>query len=368
MPIYARNSLGSDMKITANENYSYADMGRILSECVQNDQILFNAVMRNDFKESTAIREGTMVSSELAAFREASAKDAWESLKARLKKLWEKIKGVFRQVYAKLTVWFVRYGKAFVAANRAVLANKKLDGCKIPLYLKEKKSPADLHSKVCEEAIKKIKEVGTSAENETTEEEVNSVLGKAVSGATAENFGEKFHSAVFDEEKDQTYKTLGLKTEVLFAEITGKGSAMKELKEAEKKVDTAVKAAMSAIKAARGSAEKDADKGNFGTASRNVGAFERTVTISSRAAIKAVRDKVANRRQIVGKLVAYNPNSSNPTSESAMLETMAWFEGADDFAAVDDIPAEEIKADDVQSDPDVEINVTVDDDGNECSK
>lgn len=69
MPIYARNSLGSNEKITANENYSYADMGRILSECVQNDQTLFNAVLMNDFKENAAIREGTMVSSELQSFR-----------------------------------------------------------------------------------------------------------------------------------------------------------------------------------------------------------------------------------------------------------------------------------------------------------
>ena len=102
MPIYARNSLGSDVKITANENYSYADMGRILSECVQNDQTLFNAVLLNDFKENAAIREGTMVSSELQSFREFSVKEAWGGLKKKLQKLWEKIKGVFRQVYAKL--------------------------------------------------------------------------------------------------------------------------------------------------------------------------------------------------------------------------------------------------------------------------
>ena len=66
MPIYNRNSV-SNISVVANESYGYADMGRILSECVANDMVLFNTVIRNDFKENTAIREGTMVASEIQA-------------------------------------------------------------------------------------------------------------------------------------------------------------------------------------------------------------------------------------------------------------------------------------------------------------
>ena len=333
MPIYARNSLGSDVKITANENYSYADMGRILSECVQNDQTLFNAVLLSDFKENTAIREGTMVSSELAAFREEAKTGAWESLKKKLRKVWEKIKGVFRNVYAKMSVWFVRNGKAFVATNRKILATKNVSGCKIPLYLKPKKDIPGLHKKVCDKATSSVDKMGTSA---------------------------------FDEVKDVTFGSMGEKLESLFAVIEGKRDSIKELKDAEKNADAAIKKAMNAIKAAQSKAEKGDDTTAFKTASANCSTFERAVTIATKAAIKCVRDRVSNCRQIVGALLAYNPKA--PTAENAIYQEMAWLEGADDFAEVDDIPAEEINADDVQSDPDVEINVTVDDDGNECSK
>lgn len=362
MPIYARNSLGSDVKITANENYSYADMGRILSECVQNDQTLFNAVLLSDFKENTAIREGTMVSSELAAFREEAKTGAWESLKKKLRKVWEKIKGVFRNVYAKMSVWFVRNGKAFVATNRKILATKNVSGCKIPLYLKPEKSIPTLHKKVCDKATSMVEKMGTSASDSAN---VDDVLG-AIEGATSENFSTKFKEAAFSEVKDSTFGSMGEKLESLFAVIEGKRDSIKELKDAEKNADAAIKKAMNAIKAAQSKAEKGEDTTAFKTASANCSTFERAVTIATKAAIKCVRDRVSNCRQIVGALLAYNPKA--PTAENAIYQEMAWLEGADDFAEVDDIPAEEINADDVQSDPDVEINVTVDDDGNECSK
>lgn len=367
MPIYERNSLGSNLRVTANENYSYADMGRIIFESVHNDMLLFNAVLKNDFKESAAIREGTMVSSELTSFREASVKEAWAGLKKKLQKVWEKIKGVFRQVYSKLTVWLVRNGKAFVAMHRKTLATKTgLDDCKIPVYLKQNKKIIEVYSKVTGAATKELDNIKGGASSEAT---VDGVLGAAIGGATAENFSVKFREAVFTEMKDTTFATVksnGGSIEKLFDNITARSDAMKELKDAEKKADSSIKEAMSAItKAERAAtdADKKADTSTYKTASKNCSVFERALTIGTKAAIKAVRDKIANSRQIIGALVAYSPKREN-----AIYESMAWFEGADDFATVDDIPADEIKADDVASDPDVEINVSVDGDDNECNK
>lgn len=366
MPIFERNSLGSNVKITVNENYSYADMGRILSECVQNDMTLFNAVLLNDFKENTALREGTMVSSELTSFREFSVKEAWGGLKKKLQKLWEKIKGVFRQVYSKLTVWLVRNGKAFVAMHRKTLANKTgLDSCKIPVFVYLKKSPdIPMNSLVSQASAFKSGWKSTKYADETSSESfLNEMLSDAVtSGTTADNFNEKYKETFYTEVKDTTYaevkKTYSY--EKLFDKITSKSDSIKKLKELEKKADSAIKSAMKAIDSA---SKDDKDNKDYKDASNKVSAFERAVTLLTRAGIKAIRDEVSNARQIIGKLVAYSPKAEN-----AVLEEMAWLEGADDFAEVDDIPAEEINADDVQSDPDVEINVTVDDDGNECSK
>lgn len=370
MPIYARNSLGSNFQVTANENYSYADMGRILSECVQNDQTLFNAVLLNDFRENTAIREGTMVSSELTAFREFSVKEAWEGLKKKLQKLWEKIKGVFRQVYSKMTVWFVRYGKAFVAANRKILATKAgLDDCKIPKFIYLKKSPAETVDR-----LKAYADVvsgnwrGLSSNASDSDGYTEYFLGGVLkaNGVTIDNFKDKFKEVHIEEMTDTTYKAIkaaGHSFEDLFSVITGKGKTIKALKDTEKKINDVIKKAMNEIDKAKKGDKEDKEANLYKDASARVSGLERAVTIITRTSIKAVRDEVGSARQVVGKLVAYSP-----TKESAVLEEMAWLEGADEFADVDSIPAEEINADDVQSDPDVEINIEVDDDGNECNK
>ena len=202
------------------------------------------------------------------------------------------------------------------------------------------------------------------ADETSSENFLNEMLSDAVtSGTTADNFNEKYKETFYEEIKDTTYATVkgaGYSYEKLFDKITSKSDAIKKLKELEKKADGAIKSAMKAIESA---SKEDKDNKDYKDASNKVSAFERAVTLLTRAGIKAIRDEVSNARQIIGKLVAYSPKSEN-----AVLEEMAWLEGADDFAEVDDIPAEEINADDVQSDPDVEINVSVDDDGNECSK
>ena len=371
MPIFERNSLGSNVKITANENYSYADMGRILSECVQNDMTLFNAVLLNDFKENTAIREGTMVSSELTSFREFSIKEAWGGLKKKLQKLWEKIKGVFRTVYAKLTVWLVRNGKAFVALHRKTLANKTgLGNCKIPKYKKRKAGfkPEEIPGKLTGQAtnfanldFKNSYAVGTKS----VDEELKWMLGNTGVGkdVTPDNYEEAFMKAAFEDVTDAKFSELGVKVEELFNNITTKSKSIKDLKTAERNADKAIKSAISSLDKAAKEEQNKEQQDMYKSASMKCSAFERAITITTRCAIKAIRTGVAQDRQVIGKLVAYSPKAEN-----AVLEEMAWLEGADDFAEVDDIPAEEINADDVQSDPDVEINVTVDDDGNECSK
>lgn len=370
MPIYARNSLGSNFQVTANENYSYADMGRILSECVQNDKTLFDAILLNDFKENTAIREGTMVSSELTAFREFSVKEAWGGLKKKLQKLWEKIKGVFRQVYAKLTVWLVRNGKAFVAMHRKTLATKTgLRDCKIPSFLYPKTDKFD-------EPVKKVTMLarnylaGAKSGDSFGSDDSTSLLNKYLSDAgigssiTADNLSENFKKWAFDEMKDTTWGAIsnkGMSIEKLFDTITTKSSAIKNLKKQEREIDKSIKEVLKAIDAAsKKEGIAQAQTKAYKNASTACSAYERAITLLTRATINTIKTNVSQCRMVVGKLVAYSP-----TKENAIYEEMAWLEGADDFATSEDIPAEEINADDVQSDPDVEINIEVDDDGNE---
>ena len=372
MPIYSRNSVGSDITITANENYSFSDMGRILVECAQNDMLVFNAALKNDFKENAAIREGTMVSSELSSFREFSVKEAWGNLKAKLKKLWEKIKGVFRQVYAKLTVWLVRNGKAFVALHRKTLANKTgLDSVKIPKYYARKSGAfeKDLAGEIKKEFDDKFGEKGFgtiagTTDRRTAEAQTNEMLSKALKAVgggetTADGFAEAYKKAVFNEMTDTTWgevkKAVG-SLEALFTNISGRSDAIKKLKKQEKDADKAIRAAINTLNSKEKKAE-DNIKGsgeNFKSASTTCSAFERAITLCTRSQIAAIKTSVQQDRMVVGKLVAASPNK-----ESALMEQMAWFEGADDFATQEDIPAEEVNAEDIQSDPDVVVNIEV---------
>ena len=370
MPIYSRNSVGSDIHITANENYSYADMGRILVECTQNDMIVFNAAMRNDFKENAAIREGTMVSSELTTFREFSIKEAWGNLKAKLKKLWEKIKGVFRQVYAKLTVWLVRNGKMFVAMHRKTLANKTgLDKVKIPKYLVKKtefwnKDRVDILTKGITQYIDHINageydnNKGTEAMS-SVEAWANTELNKIISGSNVSNFAEEFKKAAFEEKTDTTWgdiKSAAGGIEGLFTNITSKSDAIKKLKKNESNVDKSIKSVLRMLSKKEAEYEKKETGSGapYKRLSTAVSGYERTLTLLTRSEIQAIKTSVQQDRMVVGKLAAASPNNEN-----ALLEQMAWFEGADDFATQEDIPAEEINADDVRSDPDVVVNVEV---------
>lgn len=373
MPIYSRNSTGGIATVAANENYSYADMGQILVECVQNDMTVFNAALLNDFKENSAIREGTMVSSELMAFREFSVKEAWNNLKEKLKKLWEKIKGVFRKVFAQLTVWLVRNGKAFVAIHRKTLSTKAgLGDCEIPKYKKFKsdfanRSHANDLATRAKNTIESYKNDASNVQktehNESAEKFTNFLLNEMVPGATVSNFAEKYKEAAFESEQTNV-KWSALSSRVgglegLFTNITAKSDALKKLKKQERDTDKAIKSLLKTLS----KKESEADKNESGSgasyklASNVISGFERALTLVTRATIQAIKFSVSQDRMVVGKLAAYSP-----TKESALLEHVAWCEGADDFATQEDIPAEEIDAPDVQSDPDaaVVININAD--------
>ena len=368
MPIYSRNSIGGVSTVAANENYSYADMGRILVECVQNYMTVFNAALLNDFKENSAIREGTMVSSELNAFREFSVKEAWKNLKEKLKKLWEKIKGVFRKVYAQLTVWLVRNGKAFVAMHRKTLVNKAgLDNCEIPKYKKKKPSfwENDHSNILASKAKNTIDAYKVDASKNTEDENNKSVeayanfeLGQIINGATVSDFVEKYKKEAFEELTDVKWATLkqSVSLETMFSNITGKSKALKDLKKTEREVDKAIKSLINSLNKKESEAEKKetGSGASYKIASNVLGGFERALTLVTRARIQAIKTSVSQDRMVIGKLVAYSPNKEN-----ALLEQMAWREGADDFDTQEDIPADEINASDVQSDPDVVVNVEV---------
>lgn len=369
MPIYSRNS-ASNMTVVANENYSYQDMGRILVESAQNDMLLFNAVLRSDFQEQAAITEGTMVASELQSFREEAKNGFWTGLKAKLKKLWEKIKGVFRSAYAKLTVWLVRNSKMFGAAARKTLATKPgLDKVKIPMYTKY--NEANLTSDVTEKLATSVEELIPAALEGKSDPvngfDINRILDKAIPGATSENLNDKFKAFVTVKEyKDATVGEIGLKYDTLLANITTQSSRLKAIKKAEKSADNSVKRAIKVIdRAAKAAEGKDeASRVGYSAASKVCSNYETALSRISALQLAAIKNSIAQDRQVIGKMMA-----AAPVSESAdILETVAWLEGADEVNDAIEAPVSDEELKDAVEDAaaeGVEIEINVDTNG-EC--
>ena len=368
MPIYNRNSVG-DVSVVANESYGYADMGRILSECVANDMILFNTVIRNDFKENTAIREGTMVASEIQALREFSVKEAWGGLKEKLKKLWEKIKGVFKKVYAQLTVWLVRNGKAFVAMHRKTLATKTgLKDIKLPEcytsnanYEKASKAYERLEART-NEFINSHKTV--SNENFDVDTLTNTMVGGGLGllgegGITADNAVEKTIELCFDKhEKGSTFGSLGINYTEFLDNISTSSSAIKDIRKADSEADKAIKKAISDLEKAAKNEKQDTDASKelskkYQNASKACSAFERSITIVTKVNIKIVKYKLSNSRKIIGALVG------GGIKEDAELALMEAGEAIREMDEIEGTPEEVADAiEDAKEDGvDIEINV-----------
>lgn len=369
MPIYSRNRVSGT--VIASENYTDRDFGRIMYECALNDQKVFNAAIANDFREISAVREGTMLESELVSFREFSAREAWEGLKKKVKKLWEKIKGVFRAVFAKLSVWFVRNGKAFVKLHKKYLISKSgLDDCEIPRYRAKKSRFSDLvgdaltkdeRSLTFENVVDKGN-YGDKDASDMTEAMFGFIIGTK---CDASEFHDKFMEACFeDEETNVEYRDIksAYPMNQMFSTIENGGKSIKDLKKAEKAADKKLSALIKKLDAAASNEKKysEDERKSYTAASKYTSAAQSYVTAVIRAQIAAVKLDVKQCRMVLGKLVAYTPKSS--LNDSAMLESMAWLEGADDFDEVEDINPAEAEAEDVQSDPDVVVNINVDGD------
>lgn len=363
MPIFASNRIGNT-GIIANENYGYQDMGRILYEDAKNDMKVFNAALAVSFKEAVAIREGTMLESELRAMQEFSVKEAWENLKKLVKKTWEKIKGVFRKVYSQLSVWFVRDGKTFANMHRKTLAKRShLDKCVIPSFRAKKADYASLMDSVVSKINKLDKEAAMSsgradgAKDKTADDFLkdmtNDVFGKSLE---LSEIKEAVMDKCFETEKTEIeFGKLGVSYSTLLDDISGSGKELKTLKNDEKSIDKAMKNLIKSLdRCASNAKDDDADKDVYSIASRYTSAQRSLNTALSQAKIGAVKFWIKQARMVIGKLVGFT------YQENAIFEEAMWLEGATDFDKVDEIPAEEAQADDVAHDPDIEkVNIEI---------
>lgn len=372
MPIFSGNRVSGGMNIVANENYGEHDFGRVLYESAINDGIVFNSAVLREFKEIDAIREGTMINSELKSFQEFSAREAWDGLKEKLKKLWEKIKGIFKKVTAKLAVWFVRNGKAYVAMNKHLL-HADVAKCKIPEFRtgSDAKYQKLLTNTLYEEAkgfnAKDIVSTRATAVQGTLKQgpaEYAKVLINTSYGLNVEStseLGKKFIEAAFpNKHTNAEFGALqGVTVSKLFDVISTGKKPIKDLKKAEKEADKSIKKLIKEIDGMKKDRAEGASEDPYTNASKFCSAYQTAMTLVVKAQIAMVKFNIKQCRACVSKLAAYSPKSEN-----ALFEMSCWLEGAEEFddeidaADEHEAEAEDVKIEiDVHSDGDVDVEV-----------
>lgn len=378
MPIYSRNRVGGvGATVTANESYSDHDIGRIMYESAINQDRIFNAALARDFKEIDGTRNGTMLESELTAFREFSVKEAWANLKAALKKFWEKIKGVFRAAYAKLSVWVVRNGKAFVKLHRKAILAANVKDTKIPKYRKRKGAAIDDSLQKAAKAldIDKALAGGVADASDAVKAKLGTVIGKT--SCDPADFRTEYMDYMFEAvQSDETCGSLGLdstgaKTKLMDIVCgTASDASTKDLQKAAKAADKHLAKLIKDIDSAAAKATKDlegdaktAKADQYGNASKYVSAEQTATAAITKAQISAIKFSIKQARMVLGKMVAAGSGAKN---EGALDEMSCWFEGADDFDSHEDVDPAEINAEDVASDPDVVVNIDVEANTDDC--
>lgn len=391
MPIFSANRVsGIGSTVVAAEGYTENDFGRILSECAINDMRLFNAAIARDFKEAQAMQEGTMMQSEIQALQEFSVKEAWKGLKEKIKKLWAKIKGVFKSVYAKLSLWLVKYNKAYIAMHRKDLLAKNCSGCKIPRFRDHNTPGGNIYDKLGGFSDLPLNAKSKLSDTVTYSEEHLKDFSKLLKGDIESMTKKGLKSpnyfkdctvpsvdALYEANLKQHFKdanedltfgkcvAYGGSVQKLMDNLSGSSAALKALKKANKEADTAFKKAIRDLEGKSNKAEEEADQEKYKAASKVVGFFQQCVNASISAAIRLIKFSISNDRGLIATLVAYNPKSA--TNESALLEAayMTGFQSL--YMETDDLSDEDVAAEaeeegvtitiDIDGDDDVDVDV-----------
>lgn len=376
MPIFSSNRVGGT-DVVANESYTDRDFGRVLYECAVNDNLAFNRALSFEFKEIEAMREGTMLSSEFRALQEVSLKDAWKTLKEKMKKLWEKIKGIFKQVTAKLAVWFVRYGKAYVALNKRLLS-ADVDGCTIPKYRKKsrdyEKATSDVlrHLGIVQDFTMYVDMSHGASRASTYNKEANTdfflrkIFDKEVK---LSNLQKELMDYAYDKESvNKKFGSLGVSVAELFDVISTGRKPIKDMKKAEREADKTIKGIIKELEKAEREAKSDSDYNvqnkapQYNHAAKLCTTLQTLITAVTKAQIAVIKFDIKQSRAVVAKLAAYSP-----TNESSIFEESCWLEAAGDVDdEIESTDAADINDSDVCDDYDgkalVQIIVNGDDD------
>lgn len=232
--------------IEADTSY-YGECGalRIACDAAENDRVMFEAMIANDFEEIGALEEGAITESELEAIQEANIGGIWAKIKDMVKKIAAKIKGLFQTFITKVNSVIIRDNKKFVEKYKREVLTKDTSKMKYK-WSKKKTTLPNAISDATDGINKAIDEVKSASSKDgllKLDEEISGgdyakrVLGQVISGTEEETFAKDFHEAWFDDEDEVEGLDNGRKSEIISV-LTTK-NAVKDVEDVYKKCDSA---------------------------------------------------------------------------------------------------------------------------------
>ena len=365
--------------IDADTSY-YGECGalRIACDAVENDRVMFEAMLENDFAEMdayTQLQEGAITESEIEAIQEASIGGVWAKIKEIVKKIASKIKGLFQSFIVKVNSVIIRDNKKFVEKYKRDVLTK--DTSKMKYKWSEPHLLDQKLTSVNDEILRIIDDVRNADDPKLKklDEELSDgtfadeVLKEVVKNTDEDSFDKDYHEACFDDEEEVEGLDNSRKSNIIGI-LTTSAKCLKEIEDANKATDKAFTKYLNFIdkiskelsKTINGSDDPEgysnSQRGGLGkTINLNpdedlrkekgyisYGGKEKTkegktlmmnkVTLIQRmvtksqglyskvgaAAIAATKFEIAQARRVFAKAAAYNPKS---VKESAVFESAA---------------------------------------------
>lgn len=322
MGIYSANRTGrlDVSQIKANESYTATDFGRIMYESAVNDKIVFESILANDFNEIKAMREGTLLESEVKALNEKSAKEFFKMIKTRVMEFFGKIKGAIKNAINWVSAHILKNGKALVKEFNEKNSKHTYAGQKFSVKTKirtdfdpmpkfEAKSVTDIKDYINKEKVNK--DVDKSAL-------VSWELYKLLQSAGCKNLGTtglspaEYKAKVFEASfEDKTLNSSDSSIINKMLDVVGNvTTSVKELKKKEKTVQKVIQQVSAEIKAA----EQDMDRGENPTTTASeaitsinliVSALETMTTTVISTQIKVVNTEVKLYSKALKSIMGY---------------------------------------------------------------
>lgn len=347
MGIYSSNRSKSMTisQIPANENYTDHDFGRILYESVQNDQIIFEAMMQNDFNELKAIKEGTLLESELAALNEENKEGFFKTLLKRVREFFAKIQGALRSAFNKINIMITKNGKLALDEFDKVAKAYKGDN----FSTKEEVKVPKRDFKISYDISDLIKYVDSNIDNEEFNKKVD--LGTQLTNLTqSNNFAIESkggHITPNDFKKSALKAAFEMKTvslnsqelqDIRHALINNKYTA-EEIRDNEKDVKKKINEIEKIIKSAN-------DKTDASKISKLISVVEGVVTTVTSANISILKSQVIVSISILrGMAKEMNKRSNNTEVQNNSAFIEAAIEAETEYEEIDNDITDEIEDD-----------------------